>query len=394
MESIEAYLNQVKVEIIKLKGDLRLLEDLRTNLFEEWSDFKLEYSDIPEKELKLQFITNLESPEEIAKSLIGKYKLIELKDGFTVVRKLKKVFAAYNRKIMSTLLGVLMTYFALWTIPAIMYFVSKEGYNVIRLIPDDMPFRELPYIFLRIIDSVTDLFIFNEVSFFLYTVFNPLMNFWVFYRFPLTLVLCFLLFTGYLYRSIDSIKRLFLIILVSAFSFIFSLFFITFLIKDYHNPYQYGSNTLSLLWGYSVLLGSLIIMSLFILILLVLYDTLKEYPVYNDYSVLVHLVKNQESPYFTALVTIILTISPRIIFIFHSPNFLWLYEIPISLFILISATVYILRKTNLMFSIKVLFFQMIILIPIWFFLPLNFGIIVSMILIGSIIYELRVNDDV
>ena len=101
MNNIEAYLDQVKVEMIRLKGDLTFLEDFRTNIFEEWSDFKLEYSSIPESELELQFIANLDSPTEIAKSIIGKEKIIEIGYDFWVIRKFNGFIAAYNRKIMS-----------------------------------------------------------------------------------------------------------------------------------------------------------------------------------------------------------------------------------------------------------------------------------------------------
>ena len=392
INNIEAYLDQVKVEMIRLKGDLTFLEDFRTNIFEEWSDFKLEYSSIPESELELQFISNLDFPTEIAKSLIGKQKIIEIGDDFWVIRKFNGFISAYNRKIMSNSLGALMTYFILWIIPAIMYFISSVGYDVIRLIPDSIPFREIPYIFLEIFDSVTELFLFKEVSFYLYTVFDLDMNFWASYRYPLTLVLCFLLFTGYLYRSIDSLRRLFLIIVTSSFSFISSLFFVTLLVKDYHYPFEHGSITVSLLWGYSVLLSSLLSMSLLILILLVFYDIVKGKPIYNDYSILVRLLENQESPYLTALIATIIGISPKIIFALSSPNFMHIYQFVFILFLLACTPVYILRKTNLKFGIKVFLFQLMIIIPFWFFLPINFGMIVSTLLIGTIIYELSVNN--
>jgi len=352
----------------------------------------LEYSSIPESELELQFIANLDSPTEIAKSIIGKQKIIEIGYGFWVIRKFNGFTSAYNRKIMSNSLGALMTYFILWIIPAIMYFISSVGYDVLRLIPYSIPFREIPYIFLRIFDSITELFLFKEVSFYLYTVFDSDMNFWASYRYPLTLVLCFLLFTGYLYRSIDSLRRLFLIIVTSSFSFISSLFFVTLLVKDYHYPFEHGSITVSLLWGYSVLLGSLISMSLLILIILVFYDTVKGKPIYNDYSILVRLVENQESPYLTALIATIIVISPKIIFALSSPNFLNNYQVVFSLFLLVCTSVYILRKVNLKFGIKVFLFQLLIFIPFGFFFPINFGMIASTLLIGTLIYELSVNN--
>ncbi len=145
-------------------------------------------------------------------------------------------------------------------------------------------------------------------------------------------------------------------------------------------------------WGYSVLFSSLIRMSLLILILLVFYDFMKGKPIYNDYSILVRLLENQESPYLTALTATIIDFSPIIIFALSSPNFLHIYHLVFILFLLVCTSVYILRKANLKFGIKVFLFQLIIIIPFGFFLPINFGMIVSTLLIGTIIYELSVNN--
>ena len=292
MNNIEAYLDQVKVEMIRLKVDLSFLEDFRTNILEEWSDFKLEYSSTPESELELKFIANLDSPTEIAKSLTGKEKIINLRYDFGIIRKFNGFIAAYKRRVMSNSLGTLMTYCLLWVIPAIMYFMSRLGYDVIRLIPYSIPFREILNIFFKIFDSVIDLFLFKEVSFYLYSIFDINIFYWASYRYPLTLILCFLLFTGYLYRSTESLRRLCLIVVTSAFSFISSLFIVTLIAGNYHYPLEHGSSTLGLLWGYSVLLGTLISMSLLLLILLVFYDTMKGRPIYNDYSIFVHPIKN------------------------------------------------------------------------------------------------------
>ncbi len=391
LNNIEAYLDQVKVEMIKLKVDLSFLEDFRTNILEEWSDFRLEDSSTPESELELEFITKLDSPTEIAKSLAGKDKIVKIRDDFWVIRNYNRLIAAYNTKIMSNSLGALMTYFVVWTTPAIIYFISNIGYDVIRLIPYSIPFREILQISFKIFDSVTELFLFNEVSFYFYTVFDLNINFWVSYRYPLTIVLCFLLFTGFMYRSIDSLRRLCLIIVVSAFSSISSLFITSLLVGNYHYPFEHGSITASLIWGYSVLFGSLIGISLLILILMVFYDIMRGKPIYNDYSILVRLIKNQESPYLTALIATILSFSPKIILIFSSPNFMHIYELAVILFLLVCTPVYIIRKTNLKFGIKVFLFQIVILILFWFSVPINFGMIISTMFIGTIIYELNVN---
>jgi len=114
MKTISDYLKNVEHIILNSGGDRNIVEEYSSHLQAEFEDFKASLPSIPEDQnLEEIFVSNLEAPHVIAKSLIGptetfKTKLLDLAH---------KVWRWYDNKILSKFLGFPFTIMSLWFVP-------------------------------------------------------------------------------------------------------------------------------------------------------------------------------------------------------------------------------------------------------------------------------------
>lgn len=126
MERLNDYLNQVKDRVTYLGGSEDLLDEFATNILEEYEEFKKKSQEkgLESEKIEENFIHDLESPEVIAKSLMGmdvpkkKPYLVEFAD--ILVTKWKW----YQEEVLSQQAGVRLTLVAAWLLPSVVLWIQ------------------------------------------------------------------------------------------------------------------------------------------------------------------------------------------------------------------------------------------------------------------------------
>jgi len=388
MNEIENYLSKVKNEIISLKGDITLIEEFRSSIIEELKDFKQEYPSIPEDELEKKFIASLEPPVEIARSLTGeiaKKRKSWLQQGF------QRFFDYYNQKVISSFLGSIITYCLIWMIPGIIYLFGN--FDLSKLVP--VIFNNVPRVFYTAFNFLNGILLFKQISFTFYLIFDPFFEYRVLYTYPVVAVILYAFFILYQYRTTSSLLEIYLKTVISSFSFaatLFSVDILTVLARIQAVLPQFEPMIPRLFTGYAFLFGSLIFTGILIIFAMVIHDKLRSIPLRDDYFLLVNLVLDRKSAFFTALVIIIVSFSPLILTILDSPNVFNIYILAVILLLLVSFPVLVLIKTDLKYCIKVSACQVLILVPLWVSVSINFGIFISLVIFGALFYNLKIRE--
>ena len=132
MRTISDYLKNVEHIILNSGGDRNIVEEYSSHLQAEFEDFKASSPTIPkDQDLEEIFVSNLEAPHVIAKSLIGptetfKTKLLDLAH---------KVWRWYDNKILSKFLGFPFTIMSLWFVPILilLFVVFNDWFQALMM---------------------------------------------------------------------------------------------------------------------------------------------------------------------------------------------------------------------------------------------------------------------
>lgn len=132
MRTISDYLKNVEHIILNSGGDRNIVEEYSSHLQAEFKDFKASSPTIPkDQDLEEIFVSNLEAPHVIAKSLIGptetfKTKLLDLAH---------KVWRWYDNKILSKFLGFPFTIMSLWFVPILilLFVVLNDWFQALMM---------------------------------------------------------------------------------------------------------------------------------------------------------------------------------------------------------------------------------------------------------------------
>ncbi len=133
MRTISDYLKNVEHIILNSGGDRNIVEEYSSHLQAEFKDFKASSPTIPkDQDLEEIFVSNLEAPHVIAKSLIGptetfKTKLLDLAH---------RVWRWYDNKILSKFLGFPFTIMSLWLfvpILILLFLVLNDWFHALMM---------------------------------------------------------------------------------------------------------------------------------------------------------------------------------------------------------------------------------------------------------------------
>ncbi|MHA2245210.1 MAG: hypothetical protein ACXADY_09590 [Candidatus Hodarchaeales archaeon] len=388
MKTINAYLKELNSLIKMLGGDKDLLEEYSIHLKAEFEDYVTNRPEISMEDFRIEeeFVKQLESPQKIAYSLLGK----EPRD-FGIF---SPVLNWYKTHILSKRGGFELTLFLLLLIPGIIHFVNSSYYVILAFPPINslqksfFLFRGLYEFIFSISSAMASFVLIYEINFEIY-VFNPV-------GFPaqgyisITFVLLFFIFLLYVNFQ-DSLKRTLGTLVVGSFSLTTGLLSVRFLheytiylIINPHSTFRefFSSNLI----GYFFLLGATISIGYVISILLFLYRKYSGKTFTGSYRVLDEVISDKEAFFLHSLIFAILVMSPKILTAFGHQTFLLIPEFILILLFFFGMIIFQFWAYPFRFAVKTVVFMIIILFIFWLSISMSLGLVVSLVMTIYLLY--------
>ena len=390
MKTINVYLKELKSQINMLGGDKDLLEEYSIHLKAEFEDYVTNRPEISMENFRIEeeFVKQLESPQKIAYSLLGK----EPRD-FGIF---SPVLNWYSTHILSKQGGFELTLFLLLFIPGVIHFVNSSYYEILAFPPiyslykSFFLFRGLYEFIFSISSALASFVLIYEVNFEIYVVFNPLNSFPARGYISITFVLLFFILLLYVNFQ-DSLKRTLGTLVFGSFSLTTGLMsasflheYTTYLIIHPHSSFRefFSSNLI----GYFFLLGATISIGYVISILLFLYRKYSGKTFTGSYRVLDEVISDKNAFFLHSLIFAILVLSPKILTAFGHQPFFFTPELILILLIFFGMIIFQFWAYPFRFAVKTVVFMIIILVIFWLSISISLGLVVSLVMTIYLLY--------
>lgn len=334
-----------------------------------------------------EFVKQLESPQKIAYSLLGKETI-----DFGIF---SPVLNWYTTHILSKRGGFELTLFLLLLIPGVIHFVNSSYYVILAFPPINslyksfFLFRGLYEFIFSISSALASFVLIYEINFEIY-VFNPLVGFPAQGYISITFVLLFFVLLLYVNFQ-DSLKRTLGTLVFGSFSLttgLFSASFLhectTYLIINPHSSFRefFSSNLI----GYFFLLGATISIGYVISILLFLYRKYSGKTFTGSYRVLDEVINDKKAFFLHSLIFAILVSSPKILTAFGHQTFFLIPEFILILLLFFGMIIFQFWAYPFRFAVKTVVFMIIILVIFLFSISISLGLVVSLVMTIYLLY--------